>query len=264
VSFPLSWGGTRRAAVELERGLGGPARVSLGGGLGVWQQEHPHFDVDERRTEAWVGATLPIAGPVRVEPRLAWASVRFDQDTSDLFTAGADLVVDTRLNPALPRNAVNLRAGVESVRAGDADAYVRAHADLRGYVGLVGTSVLAVRGRVEHATAAQPPYLQPWLGGSGSVRGLAPGRFAGDRLVMASAELRVPLGSPLSVGTLGLVGFADVGAVGPRDQPFASMAFTPGAGAGVFLALPLVSLNLDLAHAFGHGTRLHVSTGVRF
>lgn len=264
VSAPLTWGGTRRAAVEAESRPGVLRGASLQGGLALWQREHPHFEVDERRTEAWAGAAIPIHGRLRAEPRAAWASVRFAGAARDLLTAGGELVLDTRLNPAMPRNAVYLRGGVEAVREQGRDLYWRSRADLRGYLGVWGPAVVAVRGRVEDASAPQPDYLKPWLGGASSLRGVSPGRFAGDRLVAASAELRVPLSSPLSAGTLGVAAFVDAGGVAAHGTPLSAIDFERSAGAGIFLALPVFSLNLDVAHALGRGTRLHVSTGVRF
>lgn len=264
VSIPATWGGTRRVAVEVERYLARPKGASLSAGGGIWQQEHPHYEVDERRVEGWLGATLPLRGPLRIEPRATWASVDFGGSTSDLFTGGADLVLDTRLNPVLPRNAVYLRLGLDGVRQEGRSTYRRTRADARAYVGLIGASVLAVRVRVEAASAPQPAYLQPWLGGSASLRGLSPGEFAGDQLMAFSAEVRVPFSSPLNVGTLGVAIFADAGAVGAHADPVSALAFERSVGAGVFLALPVVSINLDVAHAMGRGTRLHVATGVRF
>ncbi len=264
VSVPLTWGGTRRAALEVEARPAGWRGATLLGGVALWQREHPHWETAERRTEAWAGSVVPVAGRLRAEPRVTWAAVRFGGVDRDLVIAGGDLVLDTRVNPALPRNAVYLRGGVHAVREEGRATYRRTRADLRAYVGMWGSAVLAVRGQVEDASAPQPAYLQPWLGGVRSVRGLSPGRFAGDRLVAASAEVRVPFSSPLSAGTLGVAAFVDAGGVGAHGTPLSAIEFERSAGAGLFLALPVFSVNLDVAHAVGRGTRLHVSTGVRF
>ena len=54
VSVPLSWGGERRASVEVERGFEhGPLTRVLATG-GVWRREHPSLDIGDRRE----GATL--------------------------------------------------------------------------------------------------------------------------------------------------------------------------------------------------------------
>ena len=89
--------------------------------------------------------------------------------------------------------------------------------DARGFLGLFGRTVLAVRARYQGASAAVPAYAQPLLGGVGSggvgsVRGHRVGARAGDRLAAASVELRWPLTSPLSVGTMGARLFFDTGA----------------------------------------------------
>ena len=55
------------------------------------------------------------------------------------------MTLDTRVDPAFPRNAVHATFGIERLLfdAGDAN---RRSADIHGYLGLFGQSVLAVRG----------------------------------------------------------------------------------------------------------------------
>ena len=57
-----------------------------------------------------------------------------------------------------------------------------------------------------------PLYEQPLLGGAALLRGSDLGYRSGDNLTAFSAELRVPLTSPLSVGRLGVTGFIDADA----------------------------------------------------
>jgi outer membrane protein assembly factor BamA len=81
----------------------------------------------------------------------------------------------------------------------------------RGYVGLFRQNVLVLRALRDAADTPLPPYLKPMLGGMANLRGFKAGTAIGDMLVAASAELRVPLTSPLSFGKIGVSAFVDAG-----------------------------------------------------
>ena len=80
-----------------------------------------------------------------------------------------------------------------------------------GYLGLIGQTVLVLRALREDADQPLPPYLKSLLGGWSSLRGFKAGSYVGDTLVTGSAELRVPLSSPLDVAKLGVSLFVDTG-----------------------------------------------------
>ena len=71
-----------------------------------------------------------------------------------------------------------------------------------------------------------PLYEQPLLGGTAMLRGYDFGYRGGDNLAAFSAELRVPLTSPLNIGRFGVKAFIDAGTVlcvgkqDLRDQHF--------------------------------------------
>ena len=103
---------------------------------------------------------------------------------------------------------------------------------MRGYVGLFGQMVLAVRGLSVTTDTPLPIYEQNLLGGAANLRGYEAGYKAGDNLAAASAELRIPITSPLNVGRFGVKAFVDWGtiyavgeqAVGPEPSSAASAA----------------------------------------
>jgi hemolysin activation/secretion protein len=114
------------------------------------------------------------------------------------------VVVDTRIDPLLPRNAVFARASWEHLNIDSTGGTNRTEIDARGYVGLIGQTIVAVRALRQNADRPLPPYLKPLLGGMANLRGFAAGTAAGDTLFATSAELIVPLTSPLKVAKIGV------------------------------------------------------------
>ena len=76
--------------------------------------------------------------------------------------------------------------------------------DARGYLGLIRQAVLAGRVQYSSADRALPDYERLLLGGASNLRGFRTGTFDGDRMLVTSAELRVPITSVLSGAKLGL------------------------------------------------------------
>jgi hypothetical protein len=271
IGVPLTWGAERRAAVEAERKFrrGPVSRVEAG--AGVVRREHPFFDVPDRRGEAWVRAERALPLALRAGGGVRWSDISFGGASTPgldlderLTAAGLDLTLDTRTDPGFPRNAVYARAAWEHLAFDARPSRGRTTLDARGYVGLVGTSVLAVRAMHGRADGPLPAYEQWMLGGPSSVRGFRTGSFVGDRVVAASAELRMPFSSPLRVGKTGVAIFYDRGAVWNDGQRLADAEWRRGYGAGVFAIATVFQFRLDVAHGQGRGTRAHVSAGIRF
>jgi outer membrane protein assembly factor BamA len=270
LSVPLTWGGTKRAAAEFEWPIGarhGAAsdaalRVTLGGG---WSsRENPHYNTDEERLEIGAGLSRDLGRFVRASARAGLTDLRFASEDDRLFTYGADLTLDTRTDPAFPRNAVVAVVSWDGTEAREAGRSNRYRLEAHGYAGLVGKSVLALGTRYDRADRALPAYAQPLLGGADTLRGFRPGTFASDNRFIASAELRIPFSSPLSAGTTGVALFADAGASYPDGVSLKHADFERGVGAGFFVILPIGSARVDVAHGIDSGTRAHVSFGVRF
>ncbi|HXW08767.1 MAG TPA: BamA/TamA family outer membrane protein [Vicinamibacterales bacterium] len=265
LSLPLTWGGTRRAALEFERTFErGPLTLIRSSG-GISQRENPHFGIDDQRVEVRARAERHVAGVVRTGFEASQSSVEFGTINDPLWAIGADAVLDTRADPAFPRNAVVLGAGWTGLHVRDRHRIDRYTTDARGYLGIFRQIVLAGRVRYTAADATLPPYERLLLGGSETLRGFRTGTFDGDRLLAASAEIRVPITSVLSNARLGLTGFYDAGAAWNFDQRRTDATWHRGAGAGLFLIAPFISLNLDVARGLKTGdTRVHLSSGFAF
>ena len=57
VSVPLTLGGTRQAALELEKGMDGGGVDMVRAGVSGWRSEHNHFLVDDRNKYVWYSQT---------------------------------------------------------------------------------------------------------------------------------------------------------------------------------------------------------------
>jgi outer membrane protein assembly factor BamA len=264
IAVPLTWGGTRQAAVQLDTTLnGGPVR-RLQAGATLLSRNNPAFDVRDSRKSVWADAATPAWKAVSFGVRGSWADVSFGTTHGRLKTLGAGIVVDTRANPAFPRNAVYASAWWTRLSP---DAWATANryrVEARGYVGLIGSTVLAVRAVSDTTDHRLPDYEKPLLGGIDTLRGFSAGSFAGDNLAAASVELRIPLHSPMSMGQSGLTVFADAGAAYDSGMRLADARARYGVGAGWFVRAPLVQFGIDVAHGSGRGMRAHVTAGLRF
>lgn len=263
IAAPLTWGGERRASVEVERRFERGPLSRILGTAGIVRREHPALEVGDRRTEASVRAERSLA-PWLVAGVTAGASaIRFGGAPETLRSLGAGVVFDTRHDPAFPRDALYLAARIERLWFDDHPDTSRLEVDARGFVGLLGSSVLAVRALHSRAGAALPVFEQALLGG-GTLRGFGLGYRYGDRLAAMSAEVRVPFTSPLRAGRFGAAVFVDTGTVYPATASLDTARFDTGVGAGLFFQAPLMSFRADVARGLGRSTRAHVGLGVSF
>lgn len=273
ISAPFTWGGERRAALELERSFENRWITSLRGTASLNRRVNPHFDLSDTRREFVVQAERAFAPWLRAGARAGVGQVGFAGRDERRSAAGLHLVADTRVDPSFPRNAVHAevaweRLGFASNRTPEglrlADKANRWTADLRGFLGIGGSAVLAVRGQAVHAGAALPDFDKGLLGGGESLRGYRAGHRAGDRVVVFSAEVRVPLTSALSVRRFGLKAFVDVGAAWPANEQVADQPFDRGVGGGVYVGAAAVTANVDVAWPERGKPRVHAGVGLRF
>jgi len=264
ISFPVSWGGERQARAQVERSFtGGPiSRLSAEGGIG--RRENPFFQLADTRTSFSGRAESSVQSWLRLGAGAGVDEIKFGGQPDRLARAGGDITVDTRVDPAFPRNAVHASFGLERLSF-DAGKANRRTADLRGYVGLLGQSVLAVRAMSQTATAPLPDYEMGLLGGAANIRGYDAGYRAGDNLAAVSAELRVPLTTPLSVGRFGIKAFVDAGTAYAHGEKLGDQRLDAGYGGGAYLHLTILSMSLDVARAQETGKfRWHFGLGVTF
>jgi outer membrane protein assembly factor BamA len=269
LSVPLSWGATKRAAVQADRTFKTGPLTRLTGTFGISQRENPRFQIDDRRTEINARAERRVFDQVTLGGELGRTRVNFQPVRDSFWTSGADATLDTRRDPSFPADAVLASVawsrlhpiGQTSFGAGAIDRY---RVDARGFKRLFGQNVFAVRAEYDSASGQLPQYEQ-WLLGGSSLRGVRAGTYTGDTRILWSAELRVPVSSALSIGRVGFNVFMDGGAAAPygariRDQPYHKSA-----GAGLFLIAKVLQLNFDLSRAIdGRSTRFHLGTGFTF
>lgn len=263
LSFPLTWGGERRAGAELEHTFS-HGRLQFGGAL--TSRENPFYKVRDDRRTAWTRAET-TAGRIHVGVTGALNHIAFDASQETVKSIGADAVLDTRLDPLLPRNAIYVKGSVEQLFAEirtDTGALYRTKIDANGYLGLIRQTVLAVRVVREDASERMSPYFKSMLGGTANLRGFEAAQFVGDTLVAGSAELRMPISPPIDVAKLGIKIFADAGTVYDKGQRYADQTLKRGYGAGVFMSMPVFILNLDVAHGKGGGTHVYFGGGFSF
>ena len=271
LSFPLSWGATKRATIEADRTFTTGPLTRLTGTFGIAQRENPHFLVDDRRTELNARAERRLFNMVTLGGELGRTRVDFLPAHESFWTTGADATVDTRRDSSFPSDAVMTTVawsrlhpiGLTSFGAAG-DPVDRYRLDARGFKRLFGQNVLAVRAEYDNASGPLPQYEQ-WLLGGSSLRGVRSGTYAGDTRFLWSAELRVPFSSPLSVGRVGFNVFMDGGATAPYGQRVWDQPRHKSAGAGVFLIAAILQLNADVSRSIdGKSTRFHFGTGFTF
>ena len=267
IGFPLTWGGEKRAGAEFDKTFEAGIVNRITAGAAITRRTNPFFDAEDTRRRAWIraerqiGRWLRTGGTAGVQ-RVAFPTVSgpdSERITSSIGHIGADLTLDTRIDPVLPRDAVYARAAWE--RIGGAD---RLDFDTRGYVGLVGQTILAARATRSDSNRPLPLFLKPLLGGMNNLRGFAAGTAAGDTLVATSAELLVPLTSPISVGRIGVSAFVDAGTAYDKNQRLRDQEWKRGIGGSVWFAAAFFRLNVAIAHGRGSSTRVHVGATTHF
>jgi hemolysin activation/secretion protein len=122
-----------------------------------------------------------------------------------------------------------------------------------------------VRLTTSQSSETLPPYEQALLGGTSLLRGYEFGYRAGDNLAAMSAEVRVPITSPMNLSRLGVKAFVDWGTVYPHGSKLKDQTFDRGIGGGVFLTATVIRMGLDVAWPRGGGSaRWHFGLGVTF
>ena len=264
VAFPLTWGADKRAAVQLEKDFErGPVdRITTG--LSISRREHPYYEQDDERVRLAVRAERNLLSPLRAGATVGTEQVEFLAADTQMLQTGADLVLDTRTDPVLARNAVYGRAAWDRYALSGSDAYRQYSVDLRGYVGFVGQSVVVSRVYRSASDKVLPPFLKPILGGMDNLRGFRTGTAVGDTLVAGSVEVRTPITSPLNVAKLGVSAFFDTATIYDHRARLEDQRFEKGIGGSVWLSAAFFRLNLAVAHGLKGSTRVHFGTSFSY
>ena len=272
LSFPVSWGGTRRAGAELDRTFkSGPiSRIEFGGV--IQNKRNPAYDIRDGRHRVWARAEK-VMGKVRVGSTGGYQRVSFAEVIDHFTSISGDATLDTRLDPVLPRNAVYVNASIEHVMFGDTSTTLppgdgtslnRMRLDARGYVGLFGQQVLVARVLGEDVDRPAPLYLRSLLGGWSNLRGFEAGFRTGDTLLATSLEWRMPITSPLSFAKMGVSAFVDWGTAYDHGQQLRDQKWDQGAGGAVWFTVAAFRMSVGVAHGKGSGTRVNFGGGLTF
>ncbi len=264
LSIPLSWGGERQVAVEIERSLTGPIVSRVFGAVSLERRENPFYEFGDTRRAVSLGVDRVLTPWLTAGATARVANVTFGDLDESYRAFGARLTLDTRRDPVFPRNAIYAQGGWEHLDVDGRGGVHRWMSDVDGCIGLVGPAVLALGVGIDRASAPLPPYEQRLLGGSATLRGYRAGSAVGDSLAVASAELRVPLTSPLSVGRFGVKAFADLGAVWQSGERLMDQQWSHGIGGGAFLSLTAFVAGVDVAWSESGKARAHVTLGIKF
>jgi outer membrane protein assembly factor BamA len=269
LSFPLTWGGDRHAAAQLEKRFDGNTGLfgvltRLETGVSISQRTNPYFETDDTRDRVWFRGERSLGNSITAGGTAAWQHVSFGGVTDRFTQFGLDITFDTRLDPMLARNAFYARAAIEHLSFDTATAVNRTDLDVRGYLGLPGQSILVMRAQRQSADTPLPPYLKALLGGMSNLRGFRAGSAIGDTLVAGSLEIRTPLTSPLKIAKFGANAFVDVATVYDTGAHLGDQTFDQGIGAGVWFSAAFFRMSLVVAHGVGAGTRVHFGTTLSF
>lgn len=263
LSFPVTWGGTKRVGIEIERTFTHGPFNRLEVGAALQRKRNPAYDEQDDRTRGWARVTQSF-GIVRAGATGGWQQVSFGAVSQSYASFAVDVTLDTRDNPALPRNAVLVTATAERVFFEHGAALTRTRVDANGYIGLFRQHVLQLHAVVEDANRPEPVYMRSILGGWSTVRGYKTGFLTGDTLVAGSIEWQVPITSPRSFGKLGVSAFADWGTAYEHGQAFKQQPLYRGVGGTVWFTIASFRLSMAVGYGQGSGTHVHFSGGFGF
>jgi surface antigen Omp85-like protein len=260
---PASWGGDKRIGAEYQQEFSNRAAPRLRTGAFLQRRTHPFFDDDADRKRVWGRADWSLMREVRAGTEVAWESTSLAGEENTARSVGADVVVDTRVDPLMPRNAVFLRAGLAKLRL-PGRSPVRSELDANVYFGLIRGVVLSVRALREDFSQPAPAFYKSILGGTANLRGFRAGYAVGDTLVAGSAEIRVPTTSPLRMARFGYSIFVDLATAYDKGQRLEDQKMERGVGAGIWATAPLFRISFAVARGLGSGTRAHIGAGLTF
>jgi outer membrane protein assembly factor BamA len=266
VVFPLSWGGNKRAGAEFQHDFASRLAPRLRAGVLIQRRTHPFYQRDADRLRTWVRGEWRLARPLFLGTTAAWQKASLLDRTDRTRSAGADLVLDTRIDPLYPSNAIYARAAIDRISFQDKPdkPSVRTELEADGYLAVYRGSVLALRVVRDDMSRTASPFFKWVLGGADTLRGFRAGTAVGDTCVATSAEFRIPLTSPLHVARFGTSVFVDAGTTYDKGQRFANQHLKRGAGGGVWLTAALFRISLMVAHGIGAGNRVHFGAGLTF
>ncbi len=190
---------------------------------------------------------------------------------SDRYYTGlvAGAYIDTRDNGLFSSSGLLWQTEVTGMRQvnGDRSAFGKILSEINFYIPLLKDSNIVIANRVGGGTTIGSPafFQQPQLGGVMNLRGFHTYRFTGKSMLFYNLDLRCKLfdfNSYLFPGTVGVVGFNDVGRVWAPGE--SSRKWHHGYGAGIYIIpAELIIIQALVSHSV-EGTVPYVSLGFTF
>ncbi|MBE7176274.1 MAG: BamA/TamA family outer membrane protein [Mucilaginibacter polytrichastri] len=177
--------------------------------------------------------------------------------------------VDNRNNALFPTRGVYWENTIDGVKGltGLSHDYLQLQSAFTLYTSLNAPARVVMANRVGAGVQfGSPAFFQSlYLGGQGNLLGYRKNRFAGSRMLFHNIELRARLfdfKTYLFPGSLGLIGFHDVGRIYVQDDQ--SDRWHTGYGGGIYISpANLVVVTAVLGHS-GEETLPYISFGFRF
>jgi outer membrane protein assembly factor BamA len=181
----------------------------------------------------------------------------------------AGVVLDTRDKGFLPHNGVNWTTsftGMKQLNASDHD-YGQIQTEFSSYINPDKDSVFVIANRIGGGTTfgSAAFYQQLKLGGNTNLRGFYIGRFTGKTMAYDDFELRLKLfdyASYLLPGTLGIIGFNDVGRVWSPGE--SSNQWHDGYGGGLYFLPAQLFMVQVVVGASKEGVYPYIGAGFKF
>jgi len=194
-----------------------------------------------------------------------------DQEVfSDKYYGGlvGSVIFDTRDNAGIPKKGVYWKTSLVGQRRIDQtnDSYGAITSEFRFYIN-PGKSGLVIADRVGGGTTIGDPtfFQRMQLGGVNSLRGFNSKRFTGNTMFYNNLDLRLKLfnfTSYLVPGTVGMIGFTDVGRVWEKGEK--SGRWHQGYGGGLFVMPGEVILIQGTVGFSKEASMLYLSVGFNF
>ena len=264
LTFPLTWGGERRAEAEYEKRFSTARPTRLLVAASGLQRRNDAEDSLDRRAQFWVRGEREVARALRLGVWSGVDSVNFGGTHERLVRLGVDAAVDTRVDPMLSRNAIYVRSAFERLAVRGGKAPLRTLVDANVYVGGPLASIVAVRVYRDGSNEPVPAFLRVLRGRDSTLRGFRAGTASGDTTAAGTLEVRVPVNSPLSLGKLGVRAFIDAATVYDTGQRLTDQHFQRGVGGGVWFTATVIRLAVDVAHGSEGQTRVQLTSGLLF
>jgi outer membrane protein assembly factor BamA len=176
---------------------------------------------------------------------------------------------DTRDNLQLPTRGIHWNTSVIASKQinNQQNAYGQIVSSLSFNISSGSNSIFTIANRIGGGTTVGDAafFQKLYLGGNKNLRGFRNFRFAGESMAYHNLELRLKLfdfSSYLFPGTVGLIGFNDVGRVWADGE--SSTKWHNGSGGGFYLVPAKLVLIQALVGFSKEDTLPYISLGIRF